>query len=182
MIDGCTGRVVGRGWCNKHYRRWQRTGDPLKAAWERGDVEGNFWAKVRRLGPDECWPWQGYVTPDGYGKFVWPDGQLAHRFAFIVQNGPIPDGCDVDHHCHSAGDCVATGRSCAHRRCMNGAHIVAIEPDDHKGINKPGVRGKAAGARQRAKTHCPNNHLYDDANTYIDKKGSRNCRACRRKS
>lgn len=27
-FDGCTGSVFARGWCSKHYSRWQRHGDP----------------------------------------------------------------------------------------------------------------------------------------------------------
>lgn len=30
------------------------------------------------------------------------------------------------------------------------------------------------------KTHCPYGHPYDEANTYTDRKGGRNCRACQR--
>lgn len=33
---------------------------------------------------------------------------------------------------------------------------------------------------QRAKTHCVNGHLLDEANTYTDPHGWRSCRACRR--
>lgn len=29
-IEECYGVQVARGWCNKHYRRWRRNGDPLK--------------------------------------------------------------------------------------------------------------------------------------------------------
>lgn len=28
-IDTCTGDVVARGWCEAHYRRWRRHGNPL---------------------------------------------------------------------------------------------------------------------------------------------------------
>ena len=28
-IDGCTSKVVARGWCNAHYLRWRHHGDPL---------------------------------------------------------------------------------------------------------------------------------------------------------
>lgn len=30
------------------------------------------------------------------------------------------------------------------------------------------------------KTHCPNGHAYDEANTRYEKDGSRKCRACDR--
>ena len=43
-----------------------------------------------------------------------------------------------------------------------------------------GDRGQAQGAQQRAKTHCPQGHPYDEANTYIHKHGHRYCRACGR--
>lgn len=33
-------------------------------------------------------------------------------------------------------------------------------------------------ARAAARTHCPHGHLYDEANTYIGKKGEKVCRAC----
>ena len=31
-IDGCDGKPIGRGWCNKHYLRWRNHGDPLGGA------------------------------------------------------------------------------------------------------------------------------------------------------
>ena len=31
-IEGCPGKIAGRGWCIKHYTRWRRHGDAL---WER---------------------------------------------------------------------------------------------------------------------------------------------------
>lgn len=29
-IDGCDNKVFGHGWCNKHYKRWRKNGDPQK--------------------------------------------------------------------------------------------------------------------------------------------------------
>ena len=40
--------------------------------------------------------------------------------------------------------------------------------------------GKANGARQQSKTHCPQGHIYDEKNTYINDSGWRRCRECRR--
>src|SRR6266540_83148 len=96
-VGGCIEPIRAKGLCNLHYRRQLRTGDPLKAAWERGDPIANFWAKVHRRGDDDCWLWAGYVNRDGYGKFVYQDGQLAYRFAYQMLVGPIPDGHEVDH-------------------------------------------------------------------------------------
>lgn len=35
LVDGCNGNAAkpgsGRGWCTKHYQRWQKHGDPLKS-------------------------------------------------------------------------------------------------------------------------------------------------------
>lgn len=49
-------------------------------------------------------------------------------------------------------------------------------------VYRPGLAlgGKASGARQRAKTHCPHGHAYDDANTYVTPQGARGCRTCKR--
>lgn len=50
--------------------------------------------------------------------------------------------------------------------------------DPTKRVFKAGLAlgGKANGARQRAKTHCPHGHSYDDA--IINKHGHRRCRTC----
>lgn len=67
-----------------------------------------FWAKVTRRGPTDCWLWTGAVTGTGsvkHGQFNTGrrDGKQqnikAHRFAWEVLRGGIPDGFQVNHHC-----------------------------------------------------------------------------------
>ena len=50
---------------------------------------------------EECWPWTGACdTKLGYGLFRLGTRQLkAHRYAWELENGPIPDGMVVCHHC-----------------------------------------------------------------------------------
>jgi hypothetical protein len=43
-----------------------------------------------------CWLWIGARHSMGYGKF---DGEMAHRYAWQLVNGPIPDGLVVRHRC-----------------------------------------------------------------------------------
>lgn len=78
-------------------------------------TEDRFWAKVNKNGPPcdglntPCWMW-GAAHHSGYGRFVYTeDGGrrqvYAHRFAWELTNGPIPEGQQVRHKC-DRGSCV----------------------------------------------------------------------------
>lgn len=64
-------------------------------------IATRFWSYVdRSAGSDECWPWGGRLTEDGYGQFRVDDRIVyAHRFAWIATYGPIPDELIVCHRC-----------------------------------------------------------------------------------
>lgn len=53
-----------------------------------------------------CWLWEAGVDNDGYGHY-WKDGttKKAHRVAYEVYKGPIPDGLFVCHTC-DVSSCV----------------------------------------------------------------------------
>ncbi len=67
--------------------------------------EERFWAKVDRRGSDDCWEWQGYCHPLGYGHFCKRIEKnvnkkvLAHRFSYELHNGQISKGKLVCHKC-----------------------------------------------------------------------------------
>jgi len=49
----------------------------------------------------KCWLWKGCVTDRGYGRFKYKDRSIgAHRIAYVLWNGPIPQGAVVHHTCH----------------------------------------------------------------------------------
>ena len=62
-------------------------------------IEQRFWAYVDVSG--ECWMWTGGKHHFGYGIFhtTARSSVLTHRFAWEFENGPIPDGMYVLHHC-----------------------------------------------------------------------------------
>lgn len=57
-----------------------------------------FWEKVRKS--DGCWEWIGAIFVTGYGAFSFNGSPAkAHRIAWRLTNGEIPDGKMVCHHC-----------------------------------------------------------------------------------
>lgn len=118
----------------------------------------------------DCILWTGSLSPDGYGK---RGHTLAHRVAYATTFGPIAPDMQIDHTCHKVSEC-AGGPACIHRRCVNPDHLEAVTPR----VNVERSNG-VAGLNMR-KTHCPQNHPYDEVNTRpIVAEGKRRCRICR---
>ena len=138
-----------------------------------------FWSKATKT--DTCWLWDAALGRGGYGSFR-SAGQSyrAHRYAYELCNGPIPDGLQVDHACHNEDPTCQGGEQCLHRRCINPAHLEAVTGAENT------RRGKTTAALNAAKTHCPQGHEFTPENTYLIKpsrtqrNGARGCRACRR--
>lgn len=85
----------------------------------------------------------------------------AHRVVYEHFRGPIPPGLVIDHLCRV-------------RHCVNPWHLEAVTQAENI------MRGTSPIPQQVARTHCPRNHPYDEANTYVARDGSRECRECRR--
>ena len=84
-----------------HYTRRRRTNVSLSVHKVRmKPPEERFWRKVTK-GPD-CWLWTGKCGAKHYGR-LHVDGKeiRAHRFAYELFHGPIPEG---DHVVHKCGD------------------------------------------------------------------------------
>lgn len=64
----------------------------------------DFWSRVAidMADTEACFPWLGSQWADGYGAFK---GFAAHRIAYTLATGPIPDGYTVDHTCHRRDCC-----------------------------------------------------------------------------
>lgn len=120
-----------------------------------------FWAKVEK-GP-ECWLWTAATSQKGYGRF---DGapsssRMAHRVAWELAFGSVPDGLVIHH-------------ACANKLCVNPGHLVALTVGAHTLIEDN------LATQNAAKTHCPQGHPYDAENTLIHRSGDRRCRTCHR--
>lgn len=69
-------------------------------------TEERFWAKVDKTG--DCWLWTGATVKGIYGRFRVNEDTfaLAHRFAYELAVGPIPEGMDIDHRATCSKRCV----------------------------------------------------------------------------
>lgn len=128
-------------------------------------------ARVEKTG-DGCWLWTGYVNREGYGVASLGRTRVAraHRLAYELFIGPIPDGLTIDHLCHGE-DSLCPGGVCDHRKCVNPAHLEPVP----SGVNT--MRGRTVTALNATRTHCPAGHEYTEANTRRTQKG-RSCKAC----
>lgn len=120
-----------------------------------------------------CWVWGASFSREGYGVMAWIDDSGrkqygAHRVSFVAHGGVIPEGMQLDHLCRN-------------RSCVNPQHLEPVTPQEN--ILRSPI---AQGSLNAAKTHCPQGHPYDEANTRLwtgrNSKGylvtSRNCKAC----
>jgi HNH endonuclease len=68
-----------------------------------GDPVERFWKQVRKSSGNGCWLWTGctdHRKPHPYGRMRWKGRQIkAHRIAWILTYGEIPDGLWVLHKC-----------------------------------------------------------------------------------
>jgi hypothetical protein len=123
-----------------------------------------FWSKVVVGGPDDCWMWTANKTPaGGYGMF-WLNGRSigAHRMAYELEVGPIPEGLTIDHVCGVPG-------------CVNPAHLAVATQREN--ILRSETNPAAVNSR---KTHCLNGHPLSGENLHTLANGVRRCQTCYR--
>lgn len=105
------GGKLSRGWCQMHYQRWKKHGNPLKSLNNRlPNLEDRLWPRIDRRGPDECWEWTGRRAKFGYGKLMFKQKDYsAHVAMFIVANGYRPP---------------VVRHACDNPPCCNPAHLL----------------------------------------------------------
>lgn len=171
-IDACPKPVHARGWCRTHYMRWKRTGTP-----EAANVQLPWPANLLERSepqPNGCVHFTGATSPSGYGNvFVEGSSRRAHRAAYELFVGPIPDGLTIDHLCHNDDDTCPGGPLCLHRRCVNPTHLAPKSIADNTAASP-----KSVGSINAAKTHCIHGHPFDEDNTARRSNGHRQCKAC----
>lgn len=101
-VEGCDRRHLAKDLCGKHYQANAKYGHPLRTAREL-KFNDRFWAKVDKSGT--CWLWTASTFGNGYGQFNSRgrsgSPEPAHRVAYRLTKGEIPEGMHLDHICHT---------------------------------------------------------------------------------
>lgn len=93
-----------------------------------------FWAKVTVAGPSDCWIWHGRTGNKKYGRF---NHTSAHRTAYELLVGPVPEGLLLLHGCDTP-------------LCVNPKHL---RPGTHLDNSKDCVeRGRIAHGEKNGRT------------------------------
>ena len=144
-------------WYNNLMPRARYTEEQRRAA---------FWEKVRR-GPG-CYEWTGAKCWP-YGKFDWYDQngkkeQVAHRYAWFIEHGPIPEGLQVCHHCDNG-------------ICVRDSHLFLGTASD----NAQDCLSKGRRPTGPMYAQCKYGHELSGENVYVTKPGTRICLTCKRR-
>lgn len=119
-----------------------------------------FLTKIRLNEETGCWEWTASrFSATGYGQFYVGPGlgsTVAHKWGYEHFIGSVPAGLELDHLCRV-------------RFCVNPEHLEPVTRQENLARSPLG---------HAAKTHCPQGHPYDEANT--GQKGGkwRRCRIC----
>lgn len=116
--DGCAQPHEARGWCNVHYLRWYRNGDPLKGGplkTQPGEASAFLDAVLRGDAPREpngCIRWPHALKGKGYAHV---GGEAVGRLVLEHFVGPAPTPR------HTMGH--AAHDVCGSRRCVAPEHL-----------------------------------------------------------
>lgn len=145
----------------------------MRGPYRKSHPGRRFWRKVDPFGPisehvpdrGRCWLWLGARDPNGYGRFgVQRSTLLAHRFAYELFVGPIPEGATIDHLCFNPA-------------CVNPRHLDPCTGPEN--TRRAAAAGRMAERWNTNLTHCKHNHEFTPENTRIGgSRRERHCRTC----
>ena len=98
------------------------------------------------------------ITTNGYSRIRTEQGQIqAHRWAWELINGEIPEGLVIDH-------------LCSNRTCVAPDHLRLVTQQENIMAGLHNIDNR---------THCNQGHLFE-GNIMVRKNGKRECAECNR--
>lgn len=152
-VNSCNLAKKHRDWCDKHYQRWLKYGDPeyMKPNYikERfSTIEERFNDSID-ITPNH-WFWTGKLNDSGYGMLSSDEQNnygmgrkkiRAHRWSYEYYIGKIPEGAQIDYRCRI-------------RNCVNPQHLrIATQYQNMENIDKGKRKSTSKYLNVRAKSN-----------------------------
>lgn len=116
-VDGCNKPCFGHGWCNAHYKRWRRYGNPTAGNTPVGEPSRWIDRVALSFDGEDCLIWPFGKSPNGYAT-VHIGGQITYahrRICEIVHGAPPTQNHEAAHD--------NNGSICVSRACVNPRHL-----------------------------------------------------------
>lgn len=112
-----------------------------------------------------CWLWRGKLTDKGYARTTFNGVQTgAHRKAYELLAGPIPEGLELDHLCRV-------------RHCVNPDHLEPVTHEENvarakafRNLASTHTRVPKTPKVRKPLTHCHKGHELTPENTLVSKR------------
>lgn len=132
-FPGCEKLRRGKDYCTGHLEQ-RRTGRKLAPLGGAAlSPERRFQQRIQQSG--DCWEWTALRNRSGYGVFPVGGTRVpAHRYAYEMWVGPIPDTKYVDHVCHN-------------RACVNPEHLRLVTMKQNNENRRGAQRTNPSGRR-----------------------------------
>lgn len=132
----------------------------------RDTLGTRFWKKVAAPDSAGCWNWTAFLDTDGYGHIRLggrgTPQRPAHRVAWQLFNGPVPEGLLICHKCDNP-------------RCVNPSHLfLGTHADNLQDMTDKGRRV----AWHTLQTRCKYGHPFSGDNLRVGANGRRVCITC----
>jgi hypothetical protein len=137
LVENCENKYHGKGFCQKHYQKNKRHGDPLagKSQTQSQNKAGSkeYISENSEIDINGCWIWKrskikGYGKSDFKGKLI-----LAHRLSYLTFVGEISNNLFVLHTCDNPA-------------CVNPKHLfLGTQEDNMKDRNNKNRQARLKG-------------------------------------
>lgn len=112
-----------------------------------------------------CWLWRGKLNDKGYGRTSFKGRSTgAHRKAYELLVGPIPEGLTLDHICRI-------------RHCVNPDHLEPVTQAENtqrakrfRNLANTYTIDRTPKPPKGPLAHCHKNHVLDEGNTLVSKR------------